>query len=205
MKISDILDISLEDFAKLTKPELRKLTQTLADAANKRINRLKKDEDISEYSPALRAIEKSGGKISTKGKDMHGLQKEFIRASNFLKAKTSTKKGFEQVQQEFTERVSKGYGYRLSYDESKKFWTTYNKYMEEHPTELKKNGGRGSQRAQENIYNMMFQKGITESDIILEKMSKLYEDRYLKEQKEDQESINQYGGRFWKIDMNVDE
>jgi len=199
MTIDQILNMDIHEFSKLSKSELRTATQKLADAANKRIKRAEA-AGISDLSPAMKAIEKSGGRISTKGKSMHGLQKEFQRAKKFLESKTSTITGYKQQQKEFTERISGGEGQSMTAEQTKKFWESYNKYMEGHPGEMSKRGG--STRVQERIYDMVM-KGYDTGNIN-EILDKMYRQEYLKEQQLEAENYNEYGGRFFTIDMDED-
>ena len=88
--ITDIMNMDISEFLSLEKPQLRQAVSRLADAANKRIKRL---EEKEIFTPALFEIRHSGGKLSTKGKDLMQLRSEFMRATGFLKNEYSTVKG----------------------------------------------------------------------------------------------------------------
>lgn len=153
MKVRDILNMSIDDFNRLTEKQLRNVTKTLADAANKRIKRLA-DSGNTE-SPAYKGVQNSGGKISTAGKNTRQqLQKEFIRAKTFLNAKTSTLSGVKKVENEFIDRVSgDGEKIGLSPEQNKQFWKSYHRFQELHPEQVMKRGG--STQIQQQIYDLV--------------------------------------------------
>lgn len=93
--ISDILNMDIRDFNKLGLSDLRKVVGRLVSAVNKRVRRFIKS-GIS--TPATRSLEKSGGMLSTKDKDLNQLRTEFARGRNFLEMETSSRKGYEEVQ-----------------------------------------------------------------------------------------------------------
>lgn len=93
--ISDILNMDIRDFNKLGLSDLRKVVGRLVSAVNKRVRRFMKS-GIS--TPATRSLEKSGGMLSTKDKDLNQLRTEFARGRNFLEMETSSRKGYEEVQ-----------------------------------------------------------------------------------------------------------
>lgn len=93
--ISDILNMDIRDFNKLGLSDLRKVVGRLVSAVNKRVRRFIKS-GIS--TPATRSLEKSGGLLSTKDKDLNQLRTEFARGRNFLEMETSSRKGYEEVQ-----------------------------------------------------------------------------------------------------------
>ena len=93
--ISDILNMDIRDFNKLGLSDLRKVIGRLVSAVNKRVRRFMKS-GIS--TPATRSLEKSGGMLSTKDKDLNQLRTEFARGRNFLEMETSSRKGYEEVQ-----------------------------------------------------------------------------------------------------------
>ena len=87
MTLKQALDIDINDFMELSGKELKAATKALADAANKRLTRLRKSE---VPSPAARAVWTSGGKFMIGGKTEGELRTEFLRAKQFLEAPTST-------------------------------------------------------------------------------------------------------------------
>ena len=75
-----------EDWRSLGEKDLRKLVGKVRDIVHKRVTRLQSEGIIS---PALQALMKSGGEISTKGADLKQLQRDYVRAVNFLNMETS--------------------------------------------------------------------------------------------------------------------
>lgn len=71
--------------------EYRKEASRLASMANKRIQRLEKN-DLKD-SPAYKSYIENGGKFSVKGKTHNELQHEVSRLRKFINAETSTIKG----------------------------------------------------------------------------------------------------------------
>lgn len=102
LKIQDIIDMDWRDINRLSEKELRELSMRLNSAANKRLRRLEKS-GMDEWSPAYQRIKRSGGDFSVKGKDTKvAIKNEIQRASDFLRAQTSTDKGSK----EYRENVS---------------------------------------------------------------------------------------------------
>ena len=102
LSIQDIIDMDWRDINRLNEKELRELSMRLNSTANKRLRRLEKS-GMDEWSPAYSHIKKSGGDFSVKGKDTKvAIKNEIQRASDFLRAKTSTDKGTK----EYRENVS---------------------------------------------------------------------------------------------------
>lgn len=120
----ELLKIDPEVFNKLKTPELREVVSRLADAANKRLNRL--------HYPTPASIE-AGGRFSVKNKNLNQLRGEFIRVKNFLESETSTNKGMENFISEIKERVRKETGIELSTSEFFDFWDIYKGFYHDFP------------------------------------------------------------------------
>ena len=105
--ISDIMEISIDEFLNLSETELRQATQRLASAANKRLKRLSASNVVS---PAQMEAEESGGKFSTAHKNLLQLQVEFRRVSNFLQSQSSTVTGAKQLEAEARKALNDIYG-----------------------------------------------------------------------------------------------
>ncbi len=121
--ISQILEVSIDDFSSMTKSELSKIVSKLSSAANKRLKRMA-EEEIE--SPAYSRAMKSGGKFGAKDKTLNQLRAEFMRVSSFLKMKTSTLRGYKKVVKEFKERV--GITEDLTEDDLKSFWELHREF-----------------------------------------------------------------------------
>lgn len=130
MSVSDILNMSEKRFNKLTERELKLVVGRLVSAVNKRVRRFEK---AGITTPATRALEKSGGKLSVKGKSLNELRSEYARARNFLNMETSTRKGYEQVQKRISETL-KERGYDISPNELDDMFEVYNDLLEIDPS-----------------------------------------------------------------------
>lgn len=96
LSIQDIIDMDWKDINKLSAQELKQLSMRLNSAANKRLRRLEQSGQ-SEWSPAYAHIKKSGGDFSVKGKETKSeIKAELQRASDFIRAQTSTAAGTKQ-------------------------------------------------------------------------------------------------------------
>ena len=129
--IESIMDMDISDFLKLEKPQLRQAVSRLADAANKRIKRL---ETKGLYSPALYEISHSGGKLSTKGKDLMQLRAEFMRATGFLKSEASTIKGATGLISDIQGELRKA-GIEASAADTQEMMKLYNQLADKDPNE----------------------------------------------------------------------
>lgn len=104
MSVADIMNMDNRTFNKLSASDLRKVVGRLVSAGNKRIRNLQKG---GYTTPALRGLEKTGGVLSTKGKDLNALRSEYARARNFLASKTSTKAGYIDVRNETIKEIKR--------------------------------------------------------------------------------------------------
>lgn len=80
-KVSDIVNIDINDFNKLNTDELKTLVSKLSSVANKRLKRM---EESNKLTSAYDSVMESGGKFGVKGKKLNALRVEFIRAKAFL-------------------------------------------------------------------------------------------------------------------------
>ena len=107
LSIQDIIDMDWKDISRLNTQELKQLSMRLNSAANKRLRRLEQSGQ-SKWSPAYAHIKKSGGDFSVKGKDTKkDLKAEIQRASDFIRAKTSTAEGSKEYKKN-VEGIFKG-------------------------------------------------------------------------------------------------
>ena len=129
MSVQDILNMDINTFNKLNASDLRKVVGRLVSAGNKR---LRSFERANERSPATRHVAKSGGKFSTKGKDLNALRSEYTRAKNFMQAKTGTRKGWKQVKRETIAGLKK-HGVEIAESKFDDIWTAYEDLKELSP------------------------------------------------------------------------
>jgi len=113
LKITDIMDIDLDAFNRLTESELRHLTSRLVSAGNKRIRRLKA-KDIN--SPALQGLGREMAfstklpKGTSRQQRVNRLRAEFSRARSFLTSETSTVSGYKAFAERTKERIASELG-----------------------------------------------------------------------------------------------
>lgn len=122
MTLKQIMDLKPSEISKLSRSELGRVVNTIGAVVNKRYGRLKE-------SPAAKGLERSGGKIRTRGKTVDELRGELLRAKTFISAKTSTIKGFRAYEKnrenEFSawlESNNIGDYERWSESEKSRFW-----------------------------------------------------------------------------------
>lgn len=129
MTVKNILNMGIDAFNKLKTSAMRLIVGRLVSAGNKR---LRSFERAGESSPATRHVYKSGGAFSTKGKDLNGLRAEYIRAKNFLEAKTGTRKGWKQVKKETIQGLRKQ-GVDMTESQFDDVWKAYENLKELSP------------------------------------------------------------------------
>ena len=111
---------------------LRRAVQALADAGNKR---LKDFERKGEKGPAYSYIMNPGrdsrvgsrrglGRFSTKGKDFHELQSEFVRARNFMQSETGTVAGWRKTKKSIIKALQKS-GVSINSENFDDVWEAY--------------------------------------------------------------------------------
>lgn len=122
MTYQDYLNMDLSQFLNMNEKELRNATRTLANVTNKRYGNIKKS-DIQQ-TPASFELEKSGGVIKTRGKNVNQLRSEFIRAKNFLMNKTSSVTGYRKIRNQTIDSLDKR-GIHITPDQYQKFWEAY--------------------------------------------------------------------------------
>ena len=153
---------------------IARAVRRLADTANKRI---KAFEESGLETPAYLNAMKSGGKFSTRGKTVNQLRTEFIRVRDFLKMKTSTKKGYAKVKTDFFDRVEATTLQRMTLtdDALNKYWRVFDK-VQPHISKFVK----GSPNQQKDVYDIFIQhENLSEEELIkkiYEKFDILYEE-----------------------------
>ena len=134
MTTKELLNLSGVEISKLKKPELKKIVQTLVSTSNKRLKRLHQ-KGIS--TPASRYVYKSG-KFSTKGKNINQLRAEYIRAKEFLQAKTSTLRGYKQFKKEVQKKLSEK-GINIKQENLENIFNIYEKMKDVNPSVAERN------------------------------------------------------------------
>lgn len=104
--VKDLVHLSATQIKGYDRQNLARIVTKLNSAANKRVTRLEK----AGYStPAMRAAKvDKGQRFSVAGKNLKQLRAEYIRVSGFLKADTSTKRGYKgflkKIQKAFSDK-----------------------------------------------------------------------------------------------------
>lgn len=190
LSIENILDLDMEDVAKLSKKNLSRLAGRIQSAANKRIKRLR-EKGVAEYSPAIIRSLGNRVKFSIKGKTRNEILKEFKAIRRFLQAKTSSLSGFKA----YKKRMESKIGTELDNEKMKKMWEIFRKYREGNIGLFHRvnalAGGKtyGSDQAEKLIAEAL-KEGKSEGDILQmldDKMRATYEQLEEKEEQYDEE------------------
>lgn len=128
-KTSELLEFTPERVSKLDRKTLSQAVSQLGAIANKRAERLRRHE-IGESS-ALVQYDRSGGKVTVRGKTLNQLRREFTRTQKFLNAKTSTITGAKQVKRDMETRLGV---HNWSKEDWSKYWKAYNIILENEDT-----------------------------------------------------------------------
>lgn len=126
IKISDVLDMTWDDFNKMDRAQLAKVAQAAAKATNQRLQNLKRAD---EYSPARESLEKYLEKknpnlMLSRGKNVNELRKDVSRMLQFLNSSTSTVAGARRYNKNAVDRIV-----RRKEDETKQEFTKRKKEM----------------------------------------------------------------------------
>lgn len=121
LSIKDIMNLGTKTFLSLDEKTLRKFTGRLVSAANKRLSRM---EDAGEASPAYIYIMRNFGRFSTEGKNLSQLRKEYARAVGFLRAGTSSLRGWHKSQRKAAKTLHER-GIDVEIDIMESMWHIY--------------------------------------------------------------------------------
>lgn len=146
-KVKSLINMDYNQIVELSKTEniesLKSVVTSLANTANRRINTLLKDE-VGAYSPAYKILKDSGtDKFNVKEVQTMTsteLVEEYNTLKRFLKAKTSTLRGWKAVRNAIGRRTgaTKLFGAerksarsaKLWMNREKRFWDLYNKLVD---------------------------------------------------------------------------
>lgn len=130
MTVQDILNLDNRAFNKLGESDMRKVVNRLTSAANKRLRTFEK---TGEISPAAGKVFSSGGRFSTKGKDLNELRAEYGRVRSFMGAKTGTIRGWRSVKRQTVDTLKKK-GIDVDPDKLEDVLRVYDRLKEVDPT-----------------------------------------------------------------------
>ena len=173
LSVQDIINMDIDTFNKLNTSDLRKVVGRLVSAGHKR---LRSFERADERSPATRHVAKSGGKFSTKGKDLNALRSEYTRVKNFMQAKTGTRKGWKQVKKETIASLKK-HGVEMTESQFDDVWTAYEDLKEVSP-EVANRGLKYS--VLKDVADMVMDTNKSSDEIAMalnENLSRIYEEQ----------------------------
>ena len=189
LTVQQILNMDSAEFNKLSKPQLRKAVQTLASAGNKRLKRF---ESSGVSSGAYQHVQRSGGKFSTKGKNLNALRAEFVRAKTFLSSKGGSITGAKKIQKD-TLKALKKQGVELSPEQYNNFWKAYERLKETSPEVANK----GLKYTVLGDIAELMEQDITNPEELAEIMARQLEEAY-----EEQEELENDTGvsRFFEIE-----
>lgn len=168
MTTQEILNLDYGDIAKLSRPELAKLTQQLQSTARGRVRTLEKS---GLKSTALSQL-KRGGKLTTKGKTLNQLRREFKRTAQFLENPQSSVTGVKAGIREINTRL----GVNLTQEEQRRLFKIRDMLDETMPRELQRHIV-GTNIIQREIARLVKNKKIKSSDI-RERMEQLLNEAY---------------------------
>lgn len=187
LKITDIMSMDWEQLNRLSTKEMKQLTSRLVSASNKRIRALEKTK-LGKSSFAYQSVANRGRKFSVRGKTVGQVKQEFSLASNFLRMKTSTVKGWQKYRKSVEERTAGATGGEsVEWSERTwgKYWKVYRRFEEQHGGTFKKGdsdriqqmlrsimessdkrmGADSFQRMIEDEYEDMYENDIDEEDV----------------------------------------
>lgn len=173
--VTDILNTPIDVFNSLRLPDLREAVGRLVSAANKRLRAFER-KGLS--SPAVEQVKDSGGKFSTRGKNLNQLRAEFARARSFFQSATSSIRGAKKVENKVIDALKKA-GVDLSASNYDKFFKAYNRLKQLDPSIENKSLRYTYMRELASMMN-----DNTDIDAVIQKMKKRISEIY-----EEQRSI----------------
>lgn len=122
LTIKSLLSLDVEDWMKFNKQQMFKALKKLEKQTNTRYKNTKKYN-----TPAYNMLLKSGGDLNVSAEDsLAKMRKDFKRATKFLSSKTSTIKGYKDMEK----KIYGSYSGKLTNEDKKLIWETYRKIEE---------------------------------------------------------------------------
>lgn len=181
--VNQLVHLSATQIKGYDRQNLARIVTKLNSAANKRVTRLEK---AGYNTPAMRAAKvDKGQRFSVAGKNLKQLRAEYIRVSGFLKADTSTKKGYKgflnKIQKAFSDKGVKigGRGGTDTQDFIQKETKIFDWLKERNPT-IEESGFK--YEAMKMISEYVSQENLSES-AIKRRMAKWVKEVYEEEQR----------------------
>lgn len=143
------------DVYKLNTKGLKQVLNRLISSANKRMRRMYQSHPDA---PSIRnRIDENGilQQFTSKGLKSHGdYERLMSQVRSFMDSETSTMKGYNDFRNEITETI----GEFESIEQETEFWTTYNEWIDNHPTVIT---FKTTDELVQMFYNQMITKGKT--------------------------------------------
>lgn len=185
-KIDELLNIDINDLNRMTKKQLLNVVKRLSKTANQRIYRLEHTK-TGTLSPAYHHVEKRGENFGVKGKTLNQLRNEYVDVKNFLKMKTSTVSGWNEVRKETYNRI----GTDFEGIDEVRFWNLYRKLEQLDYASIQNIGSTTAQR----MLRQELEQNNGDDDDILSSMEK----RVTGEYEKIMESYNYEDDEFFDI------
>ena len=132
MGIEDILNMDYDDIATMGEVDLKKITNRLVSASNKRIRRLEA-RGLESLSRPLQG-KQEGFRFSIEGKDRNQTLQTFGEAKNFLNSASSSVRGIGKISKEVMDK----WGIDIEDEDSpidyKDAWKMYREFAERNPS-----------------------------------------------------------------------
>lgn len=161
-KLSDLVELSPETIAKMTKAETLAVTKRLHAAAERRLKVIEKHGLTSYAENAY--FQGSLPVLATKEASRQKIQHQMVQLQSFLGAKTSTYTGLKKVLKAEEERIFEGGRGFTSDAQRERFWSAYMEFKRQSPTMF---AALGSTRIQQFIGQETFwrRRGFNSDDI----------------------------------------
>ena len=130
MRWQDLVNISIDEFNKMKKSELKAVTQILASAGNKRIKRM---QEAGKVSASAEYVLKRG-KFSTADKTFQQLKNEFMRAKHFMESKTGSLAAMTKLERRSISALEKAGVTGVNTSNYGEFWRAYEELKRADPS-----------------------------------------------------------------------
>ena len=162
-------NMTWDDISRMSDKELKSTLRSVQKLVNQDLKKVKSVSD--GQAPAVRGLEESGGKITTRG-NRGEMLKELNRGRKFLYSKTGTITGWRQYEAK-TAKIVKGYE-NWTKDQRNDFWDFVDKFRND---ETKKGlyAGIGSGPSIAKL-NEIYRSGTLKAEDVEKEMTSYYEE-----------------------------
>lgn len=207
--VDEFVNLSYEEINKMGERDLRAIASRLVSASNKRIRRLEKN-NLADIAPSMHDIQ---NQFTLKGaKTRENVMHQILRMQQFMKRKTSTIKGFNEVKQKTYARIM-GYEGKTpkkinpfsTNAQEKDFWKKYRTIMED--TRINADIGYTkliSEEIQKQLYNTKKRGKFSGKDII-DKLDDIINNALDKNPELKKQMVKDNTSRFFEVEDNDSE